>query len=33
MLLLVLASVRNPFRGGRAQRVEEELGIAEEISA
>jgi putative spermidine/putrescine transport system permease protein len=32
-LLLVLASVRNPFRGGRAQRVEEELGIAAEISA
>jgi len=32
-LLLVLASVRVPFRGGRAQRVEEELGIAEEITA
>ena len=32
-ILLVLASVRVPFRGGRAQRVEEELGIAEEISA
>jgi putative spermidine/putrescine transport system permease protein len=33
MLLLVLGSVRNPFRGGRTQRVEEELGIAEEINA
>jgi putative spermidine/putrescine transport system permease protein len=32
-LLLVLASVRLPFRGGKTQRVEEELGIAEEISA
>jgi putative spermidine/putrescine transport system permease protein len=32
-LLLVLASVRVPFRGGKTQRVEEELGIAEEISA
>jgi hypothetical protein len=29
----VLASVRLPFRGGKTQRVEEELGIAEEISA
>jgi putative spermidine/putrescine transport system permease protein len=33
VLLLVLASVRVPFRGARTQRVEEELGIAEEISA
>jgi putative spermidine/putrescine transport system permease protein len=32
-ILLVLASVRVPFRGGSVQRVEEELGIAEEISA
>ena len=32
-LLLVLASVRLPFRGAKTQRVEEELGIAEEISA
>jgi putative spermidine/putrescine transport system permease protein len=32
-LLLVLASVRVPFRGAKTQRVEEELGIAEEISA
>jgi putative spermidine/putrescine transport system permease protein len=32
-LLLALASVRLPFRGGKTQRVEEELGIAEEISA
>jgi putative spermidine/putrescine transport system permease protein len=33
VLLLVLASVRVPFRGGKTQRVEEELGIAEEITA
>jgi putative spermidine/putrescine transport system permease protein len=33
VLLLVLASVRVPFRGAKTQRVEEELGIAEEISA
>ena len=33
-LLLVLGSVRLPFRGGgKTQRVEEELGLAEEISA
>ena len=32
-LLLVLASVRVPFRGGKTQRVEEELGLAEEIRA
>ena len=33
-LLLVLASVRLPFRGGgRTRRVEEELGLADEISA
>ena len=32
-ILLVLASVRVPFRGGKTQRVEEELGIAQEISA
>jgi putative spermidine/putrescine transport system permease protein len=33
VLLLVVASVRLPFRGGKTQRVEEELGIADEISA
>jgi putative spermidine/putrescine transport system permease protein len=33
VVLLVLASVRVPFRGAKTQRVEEELGIAEEISA
>jgi len=32
-LLLVLASVRLPFRGGKTQRVEEELGLADEITA
>ena len=33
-LLLVLGSVRLPFRGGgKTQRVEEELGLADEISA
>jgi putative spermidine/putrescine transport system permease protein len=33
LLLLVLASVRLPFRGGKAESREEELGIAQEISA
>jgi putative spermidine/putrescine transport system permease protein len=32
-LLLVLASVRVPFRRGKVQRVEEELGLTEGISA
>jgi putative spermidine/putrescine transport system permease protein len=32
-ILLALASVRVPFRGGSVQRMEEELGLAEEISA
>jgi putative spermidine/putrescine transport system permease protein len=32
-LLLVLASVRVPFRGAKVQRVEEELGLAEGIRA
>jgi putative spermidine/putrescine transport system permease protein len=32
-VLLVLASVRVPFRGAAARRVEEELGLTEEISA
>jgi putative spermidine/putrescine transport system permease protein len=32
-LLLALASVRLPFRGGKTQRVEEELGLADEITA
>jgi putative spermidine/putrescine transport system permease protein len=32
-VLLVLGSVRVPFRGGKAESVEEELGIAQELSA
>ena len=32
-VVLVLASVRLPFRGGKTQLVEEELGLADEISA
>jgi putative spermidine/putrescine transport system permease protein len=32
-ILLVLGSVRVPFRGGKTESVEEELGIAEGISA
>jgi putative spermidine/putrescine transport system permease protein len=32
-ILLVLASVRVPFRGGKVQRVEEELGLAEGLGA
>jgi len=32
-ILLVLASVRVPFRGGKVQRVEEELGLAAGIAA
>ena len=32
-LLLLVATVGVPFRGGKAQRVEEEFGLAEEISA
>ena len=33
VILLVLASVRVPFRSGKVERVEEELGIAEGIEA
>jgi len=33
VLLLVLGSVRLPFRGGRTQSVDEELGLADEIRA
>jgi putative spermidine/putrescine transport system permease protein len=32
-IMLLVATVGVPFRGGKAQRVEEELGLAEEISA
>lgn len=32
-ILLLVATVGVPFRGGKAHRVEEELGLAEEISA